>query len=110
MTTAKLKENYEKHLEANWTREGERKPYDAWRNDVMFAGVNYFNGECEPTVSVKRTLTVENLEEIYSKPLLSQYSGDVCARCGVAEEQHDGQHSYVSNRGFYKWVKENDAN
>lgn len=26
MTTAKLKANYEKHLEANWTREGERIP------------------------------------------------------------------------------------
>lgn len=69
MTTAKLKANYEKHLEANWTREGERR-----------------------------------------EPLPSQYSGDVCARCGVAEERHNDAHSFVSNRGFYKWLKEKYAN
>jgi len=58
MSVQTLITNYEAHLEANWTREGERKSrYDAWRSDVMFTGVNYVTGECEPTASAKRTLT-----------------------------------------------------
>lgn len=59
--TQTLITNYEAHLEANWTREGERKPSTfgmAWK-DVL------------PHVWMQDQLTADNIAKTYSKPLPS---------------------------------------
>jgi len=60
MSVQTLITNYEAHLEANWTREGERKPL---REGQLFQAL--------PHTWMQDRLTADNIEETYSKPLPS---------------------------------------